>query len=101
MTIDHTGIFVPAAQAKAVLAWYLEALKPLGYTKLRTEGPNEEVVGLSDNGTHADWWLITIPESPNIPFHHAFSAKGASVSCATRQRAPTGCREVEYCESRG
>jgi hypothetical protein len=78
MTIDHTGIYVPADKAAAVVAWYIEALKPLGYFKLRTEGPNEEVVGLGDNQNHADWWIIGIPNATLIPSHHAFTAKGIS-----------------------
>jgi len=76
--LDHTGIFVPSSQHAAVVKWYEAVLRPLGYKKLHTEGPNEEVTGLSDNGTHADWWLIStdeqIPDKPRM--HHAFVAKG-------------------------
>jgi hypothetical protein len=76
--LDHTGIFVPSSQHAAVVKFYEAVLAPLGYKKLYTEGPNEEVTGLSDNGKHADWWLVSteeqIPEKPKM--HHAFVAKG-------------------------
>jgi hypothetical protein len=74
--LDHTGIFVPSSQHAEVVKWYEAALAPLGYKKFITEGPNEEVTGLSDNGKHADWWLISttenIPDKPKM--HHAFVA---------------------------
>ncbi|KAK0702649.1 hypothetical protein B0H67DRAFT_675768 [Lasiosphaeris hirsuta] len=60
-----------------VVKWYEAALVPLGYNKFLTEGPNEEVTGLGDNGKHPDWWLISttenILEKPKM--HHAFVAK--------------------------
>ncbi|KIJ51752.1 hypothetical protein M422DRAFT_65147 [Sphaerobolus stellatus SS14] len=75
MTIAHTGIHVSASQHPAVVAWYEAALKPLGYTKFHTEGPNQEAVGFSDTGHGADWWLISDPEGPKNGSHHAFLAK--------------------------
>jgi hypothetical protein len=53
--LGHTGIFVPSSQHAEVVKWYESALAPLGYNKFITEGPNEEVTGVSDNGKHADW----------------------------------------------
>lgn len=47
--IDHTQMFVPAADHKAVVVFYEAALKPLGYKKLLAFGPNEESVGFGDN----------------------------------------------------
>lgn len=46
--IDHTQLTVPAADHKAVVAFYEAALKPLGYKKLLAFGPNEEAVGFGD-----------------------------------------------------
>ncbi|KAK5654538.1 hypothetical protein OQA88_7167 [Cercophora sp. LCS_1] len=75
--LDHTGIFVTASQHADVIKWYETVLAPLGYKKHITEGPNGEVVGLSDNGIHADWWLISTTEELNDKpkMHHAFVAK--------------------------
>jgi len=76
--LDHTGIFVPAAQHAQVVNWYETVLAPLGYKKFITEGPNEDVTGLSDTGIHADWWVVstteTLTDKPKM--HHAFKAKG-------------------------
>lgn len=47
--IDHTQMFVPAADHKAVVAFYEAALKPLGYKNLMAFGPNGEAVGFGDN----------------------------------------------------
>lgn len=76
--LDHTGIFVPASQHAGVVEWYEKVLEPLGYKKLIAHGPNGEVTGLSDTGTHADWWLIATSEelSDKPKMHHAFQAKG-------------------------
>ncbi|RYP79674.1 hypothetical protein DL769_002831 [Monosporascus sp. CRB-8-3] len=77
MTIDHAGVLVPIEKLAEVLTWYLAALKPLGYTKIATFGENGEVVGLSDNGQRADWWIVGIPGQKEIlSSHTAFLAKG-------------------------
>lgn len=78
MGIDHAGVHINADQHAATVAWYESALKPLGYKIWHTEGPNKEVVGFSDVGTHADWWVISTPETPNLKSHLAFSSKGMS-----------------------
>ncbi|RYP70076.1 hypothetical protein DL771_005693 [Monosporascus sp. 5C6A] len=77
MTIDHASLSVPIEKYAEVLTWYLAALTPLGYTKSATVGKNGEVVGLSDNGQSADWWIVGVPGPKDILSSHiAFLAKG-------------------------
>ena len=75
MTIAHTGVSIAADKHAAAVKWYETALKPLGYKKFHTEGPNEEVTALSDTGHGADWWLLSVPEAPKNISHVAFLAK--------------------------
>ncbi|KAK2614026.1 hypothetical protein N8I77_000887 [Diaporthe amygdali] len=77
--IDHTQMFVPAADHKTVVAFYEAALKPLGYKKLLAFGPNEESVGFGDgefahHPIKTDWWVIASPAKPGNS-HHAFRCK--------------------------
>ncbi|KAL1861566.1 hypothetical protein Daus18300_008829 [Diaporthe australafricana] len=64
--IDHTQMFVPAADHKAVVTFYEAALKPLGYKKLLAFGPNEESVGFGDN-EFAHHSLILSVRGPKSP----------------------------------
>lgn len=76
MTIDHLGIPVPPAEHKNVVAFYLAALKPLGYTQLATYGPNGEVAGIGANGK-PDYWITATPDSAaKLGLHIAFSVSG-------------------------
>jgi hypothetical protein len=82
MPIDHSAIYVHKDQFNEVLAVYLEALKPLGYSKGPAFGPT--VIGLecdelSVPGTdykRSDFWIIGGDEKANYNTHLAFSAKG-------------------------
>lgn len=76
MTIDHSQIFISSEQAAEVVAWYEAALKPLGYKRIRTVGPNGEAVGFGDDDYRTDWWIIAVPFQPNVKGHHAFACKG-------------------------
>jgi hypothetical protein len=52
--IDHSGITVPPELFEKTVAFYEEALKPLGYSvKRKKEGV---VAGLGDNWYGADFW---------------------------------------------
>ncbi|KAK3290942.1 uncharacterized protein B0H64DRAFT_49845 [Chaetomium fimeti] len=91
MTINHTGIRVPAAQHTAIVAWYEAALAPLGYTKAMTF-MDDLVVGFADSSGAVDWWVtssaavppgVPAPEPATVgadvaaalPTHTAFAAK--------------------------
>ncbi|KAL0574921.1 hypothetical protein V5O48_007043 [Marasmius crinis-equi] len=79
MPIDHTGIHVPASKRVAVVEWYEAALKPLGYKRSMSFGPNGEVVGFSDSADtgymKSDWWITGFTDEETYKSHHAFSAK--------------------------
>jgi hypothetical protein len=59
MVLDHSGVFVQKDKQAEVVNWYTAALLPLGYKKLISKGPNDEVFGFSDNGKSADWWPVS------------------------------------------
>jgi len=63
--------------------FYLAALAPLGYMRLKTFGPNGEVVGQGvDN--KPDWWLTATPDAPaKLNLHLAFTAKDTFHNLAT------------------
>ncbi|KAH8602226.1 Glyoxalase/Bleomycin resistance protein/Dihydroxybiphenyl dioxygenase [Bisporella sp. PMI_857] len=101
MGIDHTGAFVSSSVHAAALAWYEAALKPVGYKKWHTEGPNQEVAGFSDTGRSADFWLIAVTEEPNVKSHHAFTANdrvvvdafhAAGIAAGGKCNGPPGVR---------
>lgn len=76
MTFDHVGISISPDAHKALVTFYLAALKPLGYTQVATYGPNGEVVGLGADG-YADWWITAVPGGPEkLDLHLAFSTTG-------------------------
>ncbi|KAL0566796.1 hypothetical protein V5O48_015208, partial [Marasmius crinis-equi] len=75
MTINHTSIHVPASKRPTIVAWHEATLKPLGYKKTTTFGPNEEVVGFGDSAAISDWWIMGFTDDPTYTSHHAFSAK--------------------------
>lgn len=82
--IDHTGVWIEASAQPVVRGWYEAALVPLGYKKLFTEGPNEEVAGFTDNGKSCDFWVLSAESKPTITFHFAFKAKGTLTSACHR-----------------
>jgi hypothetical protein len=70
MPIDHTGIRVPPAKLDEVVAFYLKALEPLGYTK-QVDFPG--AVGLG--APKPDFWIHPVEgvhEGNGV--HYAFSA---------------------------
>ena len=85
--LDHTGIFVPHDLHAKAVAWNEAALKPLGNKKFITEGPNDAIVGFSDTGEHADWWIVAADKTSEPKMHHAFTAKGVSPEADGGRRA--------------
>jgi hypothetical protein len=77
MTIDHAGVYVASAQHEECVKFYLEALKPLGYEKIMTVGPNGEWVGIGAE-KKPDWWICAAKETPNVNNHVAFAAASTS-----------------------
>jgi hypothetical protein len=75
MPIAHTLIKVAAAEhAAAVVNFYSNPLKPLGYEKLRTLGN-----GMTLFGTTAPEWEVAIgDENSSSKVHVAFAASGKS-----------------------
>lgn len=72
MPIAHTLIKVGAAEHAAVVNFYSNALKPLGYEKLRTLGD-----GVTFFGATAPEWVVAIgDENSSSKIHVAFAASG-------------------------
>ncbi|ERF72502.1 hypothetical protein EPUS_07711 [Endocarpon pusillum Z07020] len=78
--IAHFNIVCAASEFDRVLAFYLAALKPLGYKEMKR--PVENFVGLG-NGYIADFWIgakkgcekISIEDRKQIGCHFAFWGK--------------------------
>ncbi|GJN72368.1 glyoxalase family protein [Purpureocillium lilacinum] len=76
MTIDHVGLTVSESKFQETLQVYLEALKPLGYTKTHQFG--DYVVGLGsaqgcpDNKPVPDFWLTGAKDVGESKTHVAF-----------------------------
>lgn len=79
--ISHFNIVCAASEFDRVLAFYLAALKPLGYKEMMR--PVENVVGLG-NGYIPDFWIaakkgcekISIEDRKQIGCHFALWGKG-------------------------
>lgn len=74
MPLDHISITVPPAKYDEVVAWYLAALAPLGYTK-QMDFPGT-ACGLGPDAKSLPFWIgqkegVATPGSTHI----AFSAK--------------------------
>lgn len=82
MAIDHLGIPVKPSEFKAVVAFYLAVLKPLGYTHKATSGPNGEFVGIG--AERIDYWIHSTSEAPSkLDLHLAFTTTGMAVCLAS------------------
>jgi len=78
MPIEHFCIVVPPSEHKKVVAFYLAALKPLGYTQKATYGADGEVAGLG--AETLDFWITAKPDAPaKLDLHVAFSTQDRSV----------------------
>lgn len=76
MPIAHTLIKVAAKEHAAVVSFYSNALKPLGYKKLRTLEN-----GMTFFGTTAPEWVVAIgDENSSSKVHVAFAASGKAES---------------------
>lgn len=81
MGISHLGINCASSEFDKVVAFYLAALKPLGYREMMR--PVENAVGLG-NGFGPDFWItavegcdkVSIDARKQMGFHFAFDAKG-------------------------
>lgn len=72
MPIAHTLIKVGAAEHTAVVNFYSNVLKPLGYEKLRTLDN-----GVTFFGATAPEWVVAIgDENSSSKIHVAFAASG-------------------------
>lgn len=79
--ISHLGISCAPSEFDQVLAFYLAALKPLGYREMMR--PVEKVVGLG-NGWAPEFWIgakegygkVSIEERKEFGVHFAFWGKG-------------------------
>ncbi|EPS36821.1 hypothetical protein H072_9621 [Dactylellina haptotyla CBS 200.50] len=75
MPIDHLMIRIQASKWEASKAFYEKALKPIGYSILKTFADGD-VMGLGEN--HPDLWVVKIPDSSSLgdhPYHFAFRAE--------------------------
>ncbi|KAF2034130.1 glyoxalase/bleomycin resistance protein/dioxygenase [Setomelanomma holmii] len=68
--LDHVGISVPASRLEEVTNWYLAALAPLGYTKLK-EFPGH-AIGLGPEKYSVPFWISTKAEHNVGATHIAF-----------------------------
>ncbi len=73
MPFDHICLEVAADVHKKTVDFYIAALKPIGYEKLHTFGPNEAQVGFGVR-PKPDFWVMSREASTNV--HFAFSAPG-------------------------
>jgi hypothetical protein len=72
MPIPHTLIKVAMSQHAAVVNFYANALKPLGYEKLRTLDN-----GMTFFGTAAPEWVVAVSDANSeSKVHVAFAASG-------------------------
>ena len=78
MPIDHTGVTTPPELFEKTLAFYVAALKPLGYAIHMQPMPT--VVGMGTSIQAMDWWLGakegTVVPKPGEGTHTAFKALG-------------------------
>jgi hypothetical protein len=73
--LDHVGISVPADRLEEVTNWYLAALAPLGYTKLK-EFPS--AVGLGPKKHTVPFWIGVKAEEKVATTHIAFRCEDRS-----------------------
>ena len=59
--LDHIGLTVPASQFAPLVAWYLTALAPLGYTK-QVDYPGQ-AVGFGPRKGEAPFWIAVARDS--------------------------------------
>jgi hypothetical protein len=73
MPIDHFTLAVPASKYDTVVAFYLAALAPLGYVKIKDFG---RIMGIgADN--KPDFWIASRDDATEKQVnHYAFNAKG-------------------------
>lgn len=72
--LDHVLIYVPAARFDEVVAWYSEALAPLGYAKQK-EFPGK-AAGFGPGKLTMDFWIGAKESEEQVvyPTHVAFRA---------------------------
>ncbi|KAF2684241.1 glyoxalase family protein [Lentithecium fluviatile CBS 122367] len=73
MTLDHVSFNVHPSKYEDVVAWYLAALAPLGYTK-QMDIPGI-ACGLGDSPHTAKFWIGTNENASGSGMHIAFKAK--------------------------
>lgn len=72
MPISHVMVKPSASQHTALVDFYTKALKPLGYSKLKSF-PD----GLTGFGSKSpDWWVAINDKDTHSTFHVAFRASG-------------------------
>jgi hypothetical protein len=77
MPLDHAGVTAPPSKYEEVVAWYIKALAPLGYTK-KMDFPGA-AVGLGD--PHPDFWIGSKEgAAEKTMLHFAFRSKGEITS---------------------
>lgn len=92
MGISHTNINCATSEFDEVVAFYIAALKPLGYREMMR--PIATAVGLG-NGFGPDFWIharegcdkVSIEARKEMGVHFAFSAKGEFMFIAGRGSA--------------
>jgi 4-hydroxyphenylpyruvate dioxygenase-like putative hemolysin len=68
--LDHVGISVPADRLQEIVDWYLAALAPLGYTKLKDFSGH--AVGLGPKKNTVPFWIAAKAEGQIAATHIAF-----------------------------
>jgi hypothetical protein len=72
--LDHVAFAVPPAQYDSLVAWYVAALAPLGYTK-QVDIPGQ-TVGIGPSGAEvAPFWIAVKEDAKVVPIHLAFKGK--------------------------
>ncbi|RAO66831.1 uncharacterized protein BHQ10_002843 [Talaromyces amestolkiae] len=97
MPISHVMVKPSASQHTAVVDFYTKALKPLGYSKLKSF-PD----GLTGFGSKSpDWWVAINDKDTHSTFHVAFRASDstavdefytAAIEAGAKDNGPPGLR---------
>lgn len=101
--LDHFGFAVPPSKFDQVVAWYVEALAPLGCAK-QMEFPGQ-AVGFGPSKAEAPFWIAAKEDANPTGVHVAFSAKDhatvdkwyeAAIKAGGKDNGKPGIREMYH-----
>ena len=75
--LNHFLFYVKPDEYEAVVSWYLSALAPLKFAKIKDFG---HVCGMGVEGKQPEFWICKKESAAPSGFHIAFTAKGEQSS---------------------